>query len=239
MNRDKMKFDPAISEFCEESNAAAVKEWAARLGCSEAAARILAEAWTEWQRPLFDAAWHGRAVMEIDIDSLRKIIGRKIDELLGGTQVPNALPITVQMRKDTLPHPLFVFSRTPQLHLPIVLSIQADGRIYCGEDYILPPYRIEISQGLPSKTTDKKELPPIKAEKVSSLRFGPHVIYWCDGGSSLAVVGQLHDGTRWYAAANWTSSHPQGVASTDWSKIHDAVEYGAWSTVPLSDGIYG
>src|SRR5690606_16528846 len=30
-------------------------------------------------------------------------------------------------------------------------------------------------------------------------------IHWEEGGSSLAAIGQLHDGRRWFAPVNWTA----------------------------------
>ena len=53
-----------------------------------------------------------------------------------------------------------------------------------------------------------RELPP-----------GLYRLHWDDGGFSLAAVGILHDGTRWFAPVNWTSATASGVASTRWDTV--------------------
>jgi len=53
------------------------------------------------------------------------------------------------------------------------------------------------------------------------LRLGVYRIYWKSGGSSLASVGIMYNGDRWFAPANWTSNkypHPI-VASTKWISV--------------------
>lgn len=55
------------------------------------------------------------------------------------------------------------------------------------------------------------------------LEHGIYRLFWKSGGSSLAAVGSLHDGTPWFAPTNWTSETAGGIASTDWRKV-DAVE---------------
>jgi hypothetical protein len=52
--------------------------------------------------------------------------------------------------------------------------------------------------------------------------FGLYRLYWNSGGFSLASVGGLHNGTRWFAPANWTSPDPGGVVCCDWDKIERA-----------------
>jgi hypothetical protein len=37
--------------------------------------------------------------------------------------------------------------------------------------------------------------------------FGLYEIFWKSGGSSLASVGNMHDGVRWIAPINWTSEN--------------------------------
>lgn len=46
---------------------------------------------------------------------------------------------------------------------------------------------------------------------VRKLPLGVYRVFWNDGGSSVAAIGQLHDGTRWLAPANWTASALPGV----------------------------
>ena len=41
-----------------------------------------------------------------------------------------------------------------------------------------------------------------------TLKTCPHGLYeifWKEGGSSLAAIGSLYDGTRWIAPINWTT----------------------------------
>lgn len=43
-------------------------------------------------------------------------------------------------------------------------------------------------------------------EDLHKIPFGLYEIFWKSGGSSLASVGNMHDGVRWIAPINWTSS---------------------------------
>lgn len=52
--------------------------------------------------------------------------------------------------------------------------------------------------------------------------LGAYRLFWHSGGSSVAAVGMLDDGTRWYAPANWTNREPGAVVSTDWSLVKHA-----------------
>ena len=50
--------------------------------------------------------------------------------------------------------------------------------------------------------------------------LGVYRLYWKDGGrESLATVGMLHDGTRWFAPVNWTARDVAGIASTKWRLV--------------------
>ncbi len=56
----------------------------------------------------------------------------------------------------------------------------------------------------------------------SKLKLGLYKFYWKNGGGeSLCAVGQTYNGTRWYAACNWTSSDNENprVVSTDWRGV--------------------
>jgi hypothetical protein len=53
--------------------------------------------------------------------------------------------------------------------------------------------------------------------KISKL--GVYRIFWKVGGSSVASVGQMNDGAKWFAAANWTNT----TVSTDWTFV-DRIE---------------
>lgn len=55
--------------------------------------------------------------------------------------------------------------------------------------------------------------------EVDQLDHGLYVLTWKSGGFSLAAVGSLHDGTRWFAATNWTSPSEAGIACTDWQEV--------------------
>ncbi|ACU71919.1 hypothetical protein Caci_3010 [Catenulispora acidiphila DSM 44928] len=56
--------------------------------------------------------------------------------------------------------------------------------------------------------------------------LGAYRLFWKSGGSSVAVVGQLYSGARWYACANWTSPDAErvGLVGTDWSLIERVEE---------------
>ncbi len=49
--------------------------------------------------------------------------------------------------------------------------------------------------------------------------LGVYRLYWKDGGMSVASVGALYDGRRWFAPANWTSKWAEGIASTNWRLV--------------------
>lgn len=62
----------------------------------------------------------------------------------------------------------------------------------------------------------------MKLEDVQKLEHGAYILYWEDGGFSLATVGSLYNGDRWFAPTNWTATQAQGVASTQWEKVERA-----------------
>lgn len=60
---------------------------------------------------------------------------------------------------------------------------------------------------------------------VKNLPHGLYRLHWKSGGYSLASVGSLYDGTRWFAPCNWTSGDKlacSGIASTHWWKVKTA-----------------
>lgn len=59
-------------------------------------------------------------------------------------------------------------------------------------------------------------------EEVSKLALGIYRLHWKTGGYSLAAVGMLYDGDRWFACANHTSSSLHGIASYQWEKVERA-----------------
>jgi hypothetical protein len=53
----------------------------------------------------------------------------------------------------------------------------------------------------------------------ADLRHGLYRIHWKSGGASLASVGLLEDGRRWFAPINWSGPKPEGIASCCWHKV--------------------
>lgn len=65
--------------------------------------------------------------------------------------------------------------------------------------------------------------------EVQALRHGVYRMHWVEaegGGSSLAVVGSMHSGRRWFACANWTGKDGKGIPGSDndesWAKVERA-----------------
>lgn len=54
------------------------------------------------------------------------------------------------------------------------------------------------------------------------LDHGLYILYWKSGGFSLAAVGSLHSGERWFAATNWVAVGPTSIASTGWDLVESA-----------------
>jgi len=51
----------------------------------------------------------------------------------------------------------------------------------------------------------EKEFPnSYTGERLHKCPLGLYEIFWDSGGSSLAAIGNLHDGVRWIAPINWT-----------------------------------
>lgn len=63
----------------------------------------------------------------------------------------------------------------------------------------------------------------MKRAEVQKLPLGLYRLYWKAGGQSLACVGSLSNGDRWFACANWTSDTPAGIASTAWRLVGEAI----------------
>ena len=58
-------------------------------------------------------------------------------------------------------------------------------------------------------------------QEVKELKLGVYRLYWVEGGTSVACVGQTYSGNKWYAPSNWTTSD-QGhltIVGKDWDKI--------------------
>jgi hypothetical protein len=61
-------------------------------------------------------------------------------------------------------------------------------------------------------------------DQVQQLSLGVYRIHWKNGGTSVASVGQLHNGSRWIAPSNWTSRCAQNMGHTDYWPLIDYVE---------------
>jgi hypothetical protein len=59
----------------------------------------------------------------------------------------------------------------------------------------------------------------MKPHQVAKLPLGIYRLHWRSGGFSLASVGQLHNGHKWFACANWSSDSIRGIASTLWEEV--------------------
>ena len=65
--------------------------------------------------------------------------------------------------------------------------------------------------------------------EVQTLRHGVYRLHWTEaagGGSSLAVVGSMYSGARWFACANRTGKDGKGIPGSDndesWSEVERA-----------------
>jgi len=62
----------------------------------------------------------------------------------------------------------------------------------------------------------------MKKSDVAKLKLGVYRIYWKSGGSSVAAVGALYDGTRWVAPANWTAAENFVATTKHWRGVRRA-----------------
>lgn len=62
-------------------------------------------------------------------------------------------------------------------------------------------------------------------QQARKLLPGIYRIYWKGGGNSIAAVGVLHSGNRWFAPTNWTSPAPPGIASGNWKMVDDVESF--------------
>lgn len=53
-------------------------------------------------------------------------------------------------------------------------------------------------------TTHRSTPGTYTGEELHKVPLGLYEIFWKSGGSSLASIGNLHDGVRWIAPINWT-----------------------------------
>lgn len=66
-------------------------------------------------------------------------------------------------------------------------------------------------------------------DETKKLKHGVSRLFWKKdegGSSSLAVVGSMHSGARWFACANWTGKDRCGIPGSDneeyWGKVEKA-----------------
>lgn len=59
-------------------------------------------------------------------------------------------------------------------------------------------------------------------EDMKNCELGLYEVFWKSGGSSIASIGNMHNGVRWVAPTNWTSeSDPTGRLD---DKMIDSIE---------------
>ena len=63
----------------------------------------------------------------------------------------------------------------------------------------------------------------MKKKDVDILQNGLYKLFWKEGGSSLASVGQLINGDMWYAPTNWVDKTEEGIACTNWRTVEKAL----------------
>jgi hypothetical protein len=59
-------------------------------------------------------------------------------------------------------------------------------------------------------------------DQMLQCKLGLYKIYWTDGGSSLAAIGNSREGERWLAPTNWINTNK--VLLKDWVKQIDIME---------------
>lgn len=62
-------------------------------------------------------------------------------------------------------------------------------------------------------------------EGVQKLKHGVYRLYWDSRNYSLASVGSLSDGSRWFTPCNWTNEDADGIVGhgNDWNMVKKAV----------------
>jgi len=64
--------------------------------------------------------------------------------------------------------------------------------------------QIELLEMLDTvKRTDPKVY---SGQDIKNCKLAIYEVFWKSGGSSVAAIGFTHDGTRWMAPTNWTTS---------------------------------
>ena len=62
-------------------------------------------------------------------------------------------------------------------------------------------------------------------QEARKLENGLYRIHWKhDGGTSLAAVGRLYDGSVWFAPTNWTHSNESGIIKPGAHRMIERVE---------------
>lgn len=56
-----------------------------------------------------------------------------------------------------------------------------------------------------TNTDHFEPIQPVQGETRKGLKHGLYIVFWKEGGISLASIGYLSDGTNWMAPSNWTN----------------------------------
>lgn len=76
----------------------------------------------------------------------------------------------------------------------------------------------------------------MERSEVQKLSHGLYLLFWKTeegGGSSLASVGSLYDGGRWFAPTNWTTSVDkpfEAASGKAWEKVEKALLLVSWGS---------
>ena len=57
-----------------------------------------------------------------------------------------------------------------------------------------------------SKEDNDTNIESYMGEEIKDCPLGLYEVFWKSGGSSIAAIGNMHNGVRWIAPCNWTTS---------------------------------
>jgi hypothetical protein len=76
--------------------------------------------------------------------------------------------------------------------------------------------------------------------EANKLPCGLYILHWKSGGESMAAVGSLNNGDRWFAACDCVRATTAEVASADWHLVARAeLVYLHWKSGGKSMGVVG
>ena len=78
---------------------------------------------------------------------------------------------------------------------------------------------MEILENL--KDIDKSDPKVYEGSEIHNCKFGLYEVFWNSGGSSVASVGGLHNGDRYFYPSNWTAEEGRAPGSTFKKYEHD------------------